>query len=268
MSENTSIIKDFKEQYLAALKMTGDVIVKCREDLWQDLKQEVVVSQLVYHILASADYCLCKTNDERDSFQRKYGESGFSFNDQTKDFTKRQLAEYLEEIKSKADNFFKIITIEELTVNPIYDLSGTISLFTVLVNNLRHIMLHVGALHARLTMLENEPLPYVRQVYGDERDKLEEKNDQGVVYIQQGELDEAEELYLEICGKSDQPLYHYNLACVYSRKGNTEKAIASLKFCLESSNQWQHKFFSNLAKTDSDLSSIQELPAFEELLNQ
>ena len=267
MSVKSSIIKDFSEQYIAALKMTEDVIVKCKEELWQDYNHKEVISQLVYHILASADYSLCKTNKERDSFNRKYGESGFSFHDPNKNFSKNQLTDYLEEIKEKADNLFNNLTIEEFS-EPIYDLDGTVTFYSLLVNNLRHIMNHVGAIHARLTILGNEPLDYVNRVYGDERDSWNEMNQQGVAYIMQGKLDEAEKIYQDICAKSEHPLYYYNLACVYSRKENTEKALDTLKFCLKTSNSWQHKFFKNLAKTDSDLTHIRELPDFQQLIER
>ena len=265
MSENSLIIKDFAQQYLASLKMTGDVIVKCKDELWQNYSHKEVISQLVYHILASADYCLCKTNAERDSFKHKYGESGFSFHDHNKNFSKKQLSDYLNEIIEKANKLFNNLKIEELS-EPIYDLDGTISFFSTLVNNLRHIMNHVGAIHVRLTNLGNESLPYVIRVFGDERDKLVELNNQGVAYITQGKIDEAEKIYLEICATSEQPLYHYNLACVYSRKGNKEKALGTLKFCLEFSNNWQYNFFKGLAKQDSDLDNIRELPVFQQLI--
>ena len=127
-------------------------------------------------------------------------------------------------------------------------------------------MNHVGALHARLTILGNEPLDYVNRVYGDERDGWNELNQRGVAFIMQGKLDEAENIYLDICAESEHPLYHYNLACVYSRKENTEKALDTLKFCLKSSNPWQQNFFKNLAKTDSDFTNIRELPNFPQLI--
>ena len=263
---NTRIIQDFSEQYLAALKMTEDTIVNCKDELWQDYTQQEVISQLVYHILASADYCLCKNNDERESFKQKFGDSGFSFHDPSKDFSKKQLKDYLDEIKEKAEKLFNNLSIEEFINDPIYDLQGTISLYSSLINNLRHTMNHVGALHARLTILGNESLPYVSQIYGDERDRLNELNNQGVADILQGKLDEAERIYLELCDRSELPLYLYNLACVYSRKGIQEKAIDELKNCLKISNIFQYKFFKNLAKTDSDFTNIRELPNFQQLI--
>ena len=58
--------------------MIGDVIAKCKDELWDDNSQEVVVSQLVYHVLFSADYNLSKTNDERELFSQGHGKYGYS----------------------------------------------------------------------------------------------------------------------------------------------------------------------------------------------
>ena len=96
MSANSILIEDFSEQYRGSLKMIEDVISKCKDELWQDNKQEVIISQLVYHCLGSADLNLCKTNAERDSFKAKYCSFDFPFNDKNKNFTKKQLSDYLE----------------------------------------------------------------------------------------------------------------------------------------------------------------------------
>lgn len=69
----------------------------------------------------------------------------------------------------------------------------------------------------------NEPLPWVNIIYGDERDKLEEMDNQGIKYLQEGKFAEAEKIYLELCSKSDNPIYFYNLGCVYSREGIKKK---------------------------------------------
>ena len=264
MSTNITIINEFSEQYHAALKMIGDVIDKCNDEFWQDYSKGVVISQLVYHVLFSADIFLAKAADEEDSFKGKYGSSPPGpFNNPNITFTKKQLAEYLTEIKEKADRVFKNLTIEEFTSGQLYLFHGSTSVFGALQHNLRHIAHHIGALHGRLHALGNKSIPWVNVVYRDERDTWEEMNDQGVTYIQDGKLDEAEKIYLEICAKSDNPGYLYNFACVYSRKGNQQKALETLETCLKLDKA---KIFKEFSKTDSDFSNIRELPAFQQLI--
>lgn len=264
MSTNNTIINELSQQYLATLKMIEELIIKCKDELWQDYSHPVVISQLVYHIISSADYFLLKTNNERNSFKPKYGNSGFIFNDPAKNFSKRQLLDHLAEVQEKATKLFSNLTVEELTGEPMYEATDSFSLFGSLMFNLRHLMNHIGALRARLTLLGNEPLPYVNAIYGDERDTWVDMDDQGVTLIQQGKLDEAEKIYLDICANSNIPIYHYNLACVYSRKGNREKALDSLKVCLKFDKR---AVFRELVKTDSDLENIRYLPTFQQLMS-
>ena len=91
MEVKTSIIEELSQQYQATLKMVGDVIVNCKDELWKDYIQEIVISQLVYHILSSADLFLAKVNNEESSFKSKYGNHSPSFNEADKILTKKQL---------------------------------------------------------------------------------------------------------------------------------------------------------------------------------
>lgn len=261
--QSTSIIEEFSQQYFAALKMTEDVIVHCNEKYWQDYTHEVIINQLVYHILGSMDLSLSKTNDERSSFKERYGKFDFPFNNQSRNFTKQQMTDYLNEIKEKANKLFKSVTLEEFSTKTIFDYRGTLSLYSVLENNLRHSMLHIGALHARLNILDKKDYAYVNVIYGDERDTNNELNNQGVAYILEGKLDEAENIYTKLCNEPVNPLYYYNFSCVQSRKGYKEKALETLKLCLKFDNG---NLFKNLAKTDTDFTNIRELPAFQQII--
>ena len=113
--------------------------------------------------------------------------------------TKKQLTDYLEEIKTKATKIFNTIPFEEFSTGLINDFFTPYSRFGFLIYNLRHLTNHIGALHARLVILGNEPLPWVNIIFGDERDKLEEMDNQGIIYLQEGKFYEAEKIYLEIC---------------------------------------------------------------------
>jgi tetratricopeptide (TPR) repeat protein len=171
--------------------------------------------------------------------------------------------EYLEEIKVKSNKRFKDISIEELNDKPIFDWHGT-SVLGSLLYNLRHVMLHVGALHVRVNAAGKEPLPWVSKIYGDERDLIDEQNRKGVTLLQSGKLDEAEKIYLELIKDSENPLFYYNLACCYSRQKKPEKALDTLKTCLKYDTENR---FKDLSKKDADFANIRELPGFKELMN-
>ena len=90
-------------------------------------------------------------------------------------------------------------------------------------------------------------------------------NDKSVAYLQSGKIDEAEKILVELSNNySENPLYHYNLACCYSRLKKPEKSLKSLELSLKYDKDDR---FKNLAKKDSDFSNVMDLPAFKELLN-
>ena len=186
MSVNTPIIRELSQQYQAALKMIGDVIDKCKEEIWQDYSQDVVISQLVYHVLDSADLFLAKVNDQEKFFKNKYRLSNPSLKEPNKILTKKQLSDYLEEIKTKASKTFNSISFEEFVTELNSDFFTPYSRFGILLWNLRHLTNHIGALHARITILGNEPLPWVNIIFGDVRDLFEEMDYQGTKYLQEG----------------------------------------------------------------------------------
>lgn len=116
----------------------------CKDDLRQDYTQEVVISQLVYHILGSADLFLAKITDKESSFKYKYGTFNPPFNEPEKILTKKQLSDYLDEIKSKATKTFNNISFEEFTTDLISDFFIPYSRFGILIYNLRHLTNHIG----------------------------------------------------------------------------------------------------------------------------
>ena len=263
MSSNTKLIQGISEQYLAGLKMLEDIIIQCNDELWQDFTQEIVVSQVVYHAIGSCDFYLAKNKSERESFEDKYGKDDETFHDPNLKLTKKQLTDYLDEVKVKAKKRFNDLTVQELNNDPLFEWHGTSVLGSILYD-LRHLMLHVGALHVRVNVSGKEPLPWISKIYGDERDKKEEMNRQGVTYLQKGDLKEAEKLFMELCENSEEPIYFYNLACCYSLQGDSEKSVDTLKICLKYDKTDR---FKDLAKKDTDFTKIRDLPAFKELLN-
>ena len=244
--------------------MLGDVIVQCNDELWEDFSKEVVISQVVYHAVSTCDFYLSKNKDERESFESKYGEDDGSFHDPDKKFTKQQLTDYLTDVKVKASKRFQNLTMQELNNDPVFEWHGT-SVMGSILYDLRHLMLHIGALHVRLNATGKEPLAWVSKIYGDERDKKDEMNRQGVSYLQKGNYDEAEKIFLSLCENSEEPNYYYNLACCYSLQGNPEKSIDTFKTCLKYDKVGR---FKDYAKKDRDFDKIRELSAFKELLNK
>lgn len=163
MSEILIIIQAIVEQYGAALKMLENAIVNCDESLWNRDNKGIIVSQVIYHTLYFVDIYLSKNKEELESFRGKLGEDGDAdtyIHEPDKTFTKQELLDYLSEIKVKANNRFTILSIEDLNAKPVFDWHGS-SVLSSLLYNLRHIMLHVGALHVRLNAVGNEPLKWV-----------------------------------------------------------------------------------------------------------
>lgn len=168
MTNKSPLIQGLSEQYRAGLKMVQLIIEKCNDDLWSDYNREVVINQVVYHIIDSTDLYLSKNKEEVESYKSKYEDDG-TFHDPNMKFTKQELLDYFEVIKEKANEKFDDLTLEDLDGKPLFDWHGT-SVLGSLLYNLRHIMLHVGALHVRLNEVSKEPLSWVSKIYGDERD--------------------------------------------------------------------------------------------------
>ena len=262
MTNASPLIQGLSEQYGAGLKMVQYIIENCDDTLWNDYNREVVINQVVYHIIDSTDFYLSNNKAEVDSYEPKLGKDDGTFHDPSLKFTKQQLLDYLEVIKKKANKKFDDITLEDLDGQPLFDWHGT-SVLGSLLYNLRHIMLHVGALHVRLNEVSKETLGWVSKIYGDERDVRDELHNRGITFLQQGKLDEAEKVYLELIENSKDSRDYYNLACCYSLKNNSEKALNMLKTCLKYD---QGNRFKGLAQKDKDFNNVRELPAFKELL--
>jgi hypothetical protein len=75
-------------------------------------------------------------------------------------FSKEDLITYLDEIRFKTNKRFQSMTLEELQRDSLFDWHGS-SILSSLLYNLRHIMLHVGALHVRLNAVSKDPMKWV-----------------------------------------------------------------------------------------------------------
>lgn len=260
MSSDIKIMQAISEQYGAALKMLENTIVECDEKLWQDYKTETVISQVIYHVLYFEDYYLSKNKAEKDSFNGKYGDDGESFHEPNKKFTKSQLTLYIHEIKEKSDLRFKELTIQELNEKPLFESQGS-SILSNILNDIRHIMLHVGALHVRINTMGKMPLRWISKYPEDEGT---EKNALANWYLQNGNLTEAEKLYVELCANLKNPLFYYNLACCYARQKKVDQSLKALNTCIQLDTIGR---FKESAKTEKDFTNIREMTEFRQVLS-
>lgn len=164
MTENQLLSQALIEQYGAALTMVENAIKNCDQDLWQDSNREIIISQVIYHTLFFVDYYLSKDKSERENFKAKLGDDlmgertdGMKWD---KIYTREELLNYLNDIQFKAHNYFTELTVENLNEESVFEWHGS-SVMSSLLYDLRHIMLHIGALHVRLNAVSKEPLKWV-----------------------------------------------------------------------------------------------------------
>lgn len=152
------------EQYGAALMMLENIITSCQTELWEDAKSEPIISQVAYHTLFFIDFYLSKDSEERESFQGKLGADYMGERtdgmEWEKIYSKKELLDYLGDIRQKANTRFTNLTLEEVQDESLFHWHGS-SVLSSLLYNLRHIMLHVGALHVRLNLVGKKPMKWV-----------------------------------------------------------------------------------------------------------
>ena len=142
------------EQYGAAIKMLENAITECDNELWNDISGEKIVSQIAYHVLFWIDRYLSRTREEDNKFKPQLEKK-----DEKSIYSKEDLLEYSNFVREKADTWFNKITLDDLTSDSVYDFHGS-TLLSSLIYDLRHIMLHVGALHVRLYNSGNGPMEW------------------------------------------------------------------------------------------------------------
>ena len=164
MSGDQQVAQALAEQYGAALTMLENSIKNCDEKLWQDSNREIIISQVVYHTLFFVDFYLSKDRQERESFKGKLGDDlmgertdGMRWE---KIYTREELLDYAKDIRAKAYTRFKNLSLQELNSESVFEWHGS-SVLSSLLYDLRHVMLHVGALHVRLNAVGKESLKWV-----------------------------------------------------------------------------------------------------------
>ena len=150
------IIKSaLNEQYGAAIEMLRINLKSCPKEVWDDRTSGPPFWHVAYHAMWFLDWYLSDSYGTRESFKSKFGDASQHFEQLTVDnikdvvLTPEQLIEYLSEIKEKTKTRFDNLTSETLTHASVFDWHGN-SVLSSLLYNLRHVMLHIGALNLRL----------------------------------------------------------------------------------------------------------------------
>ena len=152
MNEILKTISDaINGQYGAAIAMLEQNIEKCPNEVWDDRTSGPSFWHVAYHVMWFLDWYLSDSKIARESFNSKFdNEHSEQLNKTPKiTLTRVQLLEYLSEIKEKAKKRFENITEDHLREPSIFEGHGS-SVLSSLLYNLRHLMLHIGALNLRL----------------------------------------------------------------------------------------------------------------------
>ncbi|MHA2246526.1 MAG: hypothetical protein ACXADY_16410 [Candidatus Hodarchaeales archaeon] len=156
LETNRIIVKGFIEQYGAAFKTLERIIDICPDEFWNDLTNGPEFYKILYHTMFFTDLYL-STEDESKNFTPKFSHAedfrsskeNFHPKEWARSLSKSEVKDYLKDLRVKGRKRIEELTIEQLISNPLFKWHGS-SLLSSLMYNLRHIMLHIGALQVRL----------------------------------------------------------------------------------------------------------------------
>ncbi len=159
IKESEIIANAFKEQYGAAIEMLEQVIKNCTDKIWDDRSSGPPFWQVAFHTMWYLDWYLGKSEDDRKKFKPGFKADLKNLDEAPKEtLTRERLQAYLFEIREKCKQRLDQLTLEELTQPSVFEWHGN-SIHSSLIYNIRHVMLHIGALNSRLLrkgiMLEN-----------------------------------------------------------------------------------------------------------------
>ena len=149
--ESKIFLDAIKEQYGAAIAMLKKNLKICPKEVWDDRTSGPPFWHVAYHVMWFLDWYLSDSKKAREAFRSKFGEEpSRHLNELPKlTLTQTQLLDYLSDIKEKAKKRFENLTSEELLQSSVFEWHGN-SVLSSLLYNLRHLMLHIGALNLRL----------------------------------------------------------------------------------------------------------------------
>jgi hypothetical protein len=139
------------EQYGAVIKMLENVIKSCPAEVWDERTSGPPFWQVAYHTMWFLDWYLGVSKEERETFIPKFeGERCENLDKLPKEkITREQLLTYLFDIKGKANRRMGQLTVDTLIQPSVFEWHGN-SILSSMMYNLRHVMLHIGALNYKL----------------------------------------------------------------------------------------------------------------------
>ena len=142
--------KALLEQYGAAIKMLERIMNKCPEKTWNDRSSGPPFWQVSYHAMHFLDWYLGSSKEEREEFQKEFKDFPHQFDRVPEEIlTRKQLINYLSQIKKKTKKRLENISVSELMQPSVFEWHGN-SVLSSLMYNLRHVMVHIGALSSKL----------------------------------------------------------------------------------------------------------------------
>ena len=142
------IFTALEEQYGAAFSTLEKIITVCPEKIWTNTPDDPPIYGVVNHILYFIDWYFSQSKEERESYKPKFPDENDNMYMQ-RILEKNELLEYVQDMKKKAKTLFSTMTLEKLQSESVFEWHGS-SRLSSLLYNLRHTMLHIGALQARL----------------------------------------------------------------------------------------------------------------------
>jgi hypothetical protein len=147
------IFNAINEQYGAAIAMLEQNLNSCPKEVWDERGNGPPFWHVAYHAMWFLDWYLSESKEARKSFKSKFGDASSHLEQLNKtpeiSLTNEQLLDYLAEIKEKAKIRFEHLTSDELIQPSVFEWHGN-SVLSSLLYNLRHLMLHIGALNLRV----------------------------------------------------------------------------------------------------------------------
>jgi hypothetical protein len=131
--------------------MLEKVLTSCPSEVWDERTSGPPFWQVAYHAMWYLDWYLGGSGKEREAFIPKFAREPNEHLDKLpkETITRKQLLNYLFDIKGKADQRIKKITMDVLIQPSVFEWHGN-SIISSMLYNLRHLMLHIGALNYRL----------------------------------------------------------------------------------------------------------------------
>lgn len=147
------VLNALNEQYGAAIAMMEQNLKKCPKEVWDDRTEGPPFWHVAYHAIWFLDWYLSDSKSTRESFKSRFGKNDSHYESlkSTPEITLKlnELLDYLSDVKEKTRKRFENISLDELQQPSIFEWHG-INVLSSLLYNLRHLMLHIGALNLRL----------------------------------------------------------------------------------------------------------------------